>query len=107
MGQLIGCMQWCIVSSHSAVRHRTGQTCKMDRVQEELENFRRDMEEARQIVIFLIFAVMCQSWTVLCVYYKNMKINVHVLMCIDITTSSLFSHFHSDLSELDGFVCIL
>ena len=74
-----------------------GQMCKMDRSQEELENFRRDMEEARQMVIFLIFTVMCQCWMVLCVYYENTKINVHVLMCIDITTSLLFSHFCSDV----------
>ena len=43
----------------------------------------------------------------MCIYYENMKINVHVLMCIDITTSLLFSHFRSDVSELDGYVYIL
>ena len=43
----------------------------------------------------------------MCIYYKNTKINVHVLMCIDITTSLLFSHFRSDVSELDGYVYIL
>ena len=43
----------------------------------------------------------------MCIYYENTKINVHVLMCIDITMSLLFSHFHSNVSELDGYVYIL